>query len=121
MAGKHIHIHLTHDAGTSEGARKAAQTRKAHGGGAGGGARTFTMFSGPREAQTYHQGYATKHQEAAKNAAKSGKHEEMVAHNKAGAAHMNASRYWNREHGDINEGRRLTAEAEKHSKALGVR
>jgi hypothetical protein len=36
MAGKHIHLHLhkTADAGTSEGARKAAQTRKTHGGGA---------------------------------------------------------------------------------------
>lgn len=36
MTGKHIHVHLhnTHDAGTSEGAKKAAQTRKSGGGGA---------------------------------------------------------------------------------------
>jgi hypothetical protein len=56
MAGKHIHVHLhrTADAGTSEGARKAAQTR-GHGGGFQ--PRTPGGFGGASAARSHPEGF----------------------------------------------------------------
>jgi hypothetical protein len=56
MAGKHIHVHLhrTADAGTSEGAKKAAQTR-GHGGGFQ--PRTPGGFGGASAARSHPEGF----------------------------------------------------------------
>jgi len=51
----HVHLHKTSDAGTSEGAKKAAQTRKAHGGG-GGEEFHWGPHATRQEAQRHAQG-----------------------------------------------------------------
>lgn len=51
----HVHLHRTADAGTSEGARKAAQTRKSQGGGIIGGNKSDnTGGSGHYHVNVYH-------------------------------------------------------------------
>lgn len=95
---KHIHLHL-HDAGTSEGARKAAATRKAHGGGssgyesmrAGGGAHLGVQRSSwGSDPESHHTRAAMMHHELYGHAQSSGNTALAQHHYKAYKAHLAA-------------------------------
>lgn len=74
----HVHLHRTADAGTSEGARKAAQTRKS-----GGGAKQAPIFNA-----MHYNSQAENHYNMAKSHGKQGGR----AHNNAAGLHSEAAR-----------------------------
>jgi hypothetical protein len=82
----------TKDAGTSEGAKKAAQTRKSH----SGGATQRPIFNA-----AHHYEQSEKHANMAKSVSKGGTKEHAVAaelHNKASRLHRQATETGNPEH-----------------------